>query len=72
MLKFVVFAGHFESESPAIYDNSLILPLATQFEGGGSFVPADGKYRLRTGRSPGREPDASEICKLLAEMKLGE
>ncbi|HVN67250.1 MAG TPA: molybdopterin-dependent oxidoreductase, partial [Candidatus Sulfotelmatobacter sp.] len=43
MLKFVVFAGHFASESPAIYDNSIILPLATQFEGGGSFVLADGR-----------------------------
>lgn len=73
MLKFVVFAGHFESESPAIYDNSLILPLATQFEGAGSFVTADGQLAVCAPIAPAAgSKTLPEICRLIAEISPAE
>ncbi|MDD4179357.1 MAG: molybdopterin-dependent oxidoreductase [Candidatus Margulisbacteria bacterium] len=73
MLKFVVFAGHFESESPAIYDNSIILPLATQFEGGGSYLLADGTIASCQPVAPkvGSET-LTNICGFLAEGRLDD
>ncbi|MCU0641035.1 MAG: molybdopterin-dependent oxidoreductase [Candidatus Margulisbacteria bacterium] len=72
MLKFVVYAGYFESESPAIYDNSIILPLASQFEGGGSYVLADGSLAACEPIVPaaGSVP-LEKICGLLADCKPG-
>jgi anaerobic selenocysteine-containing dehydrogenase len=73
MLKFVVYAGHFESESPAIYDNSIILPLATQFEGGGSYLLADGSLAACEPIAPAvGSATLSRICGLLAESSLGK
>jgi len=72
MLKFVVFAGHFESESPAIYDNSIILPLATQFEGGGSYLLADGMIASCQPVVPGAGSETlAKICGLLAYINVG-
>jgi anaerobic selenocysteine-containing dehydrogenase len=70
MLKFVVFAGYFESESPAIYDNSLLLPLATQFEGGGSYVLADGQIAACEPIAPAvGSRTLPAICSLLAAVE---
>lgn len=72
MLKFVAFAGHFESESPAIYDNSILLPLATQFEAGGSYLLADGKVAECEPVAPAvGSATLTKICGLLAEVGVG-
>lgn len=73
MLKFVVFAGYFESEAPAIYDNSIILPLATQLEGGGSFILADGRTeKAEPIVPPAGQKDLSGIGAQLAEISLAD
>jgi anaerobic selenocysteine-containing dehydrogenase len=73
MLKFVVYAGHFESESPAIYDNSIILPLATQFEGGGSYLLADGTVAACAPVAPAvGSATLARICGLLADINIGQ
>lgn len=71
MLKFVAFTGHFESESSAIYDNSVILPQSTQMDAGGSFVLADGRLVKADPVSPGAgEKTIAEICRLIAGAEV--
>jgi anaerobic selenocysteine-containing dehydrogenase len=66
MLKFVAFSGHFESESPAIYDTSVILPQATQMEAAGSFLLADGRVeKLAPLAAPAGERTCAEICRMI-------
>jgi len=72
MLKFVAFSGHFESESPAIYDTSVLLPQATQMEAAGSYRLADGRLeKLAPVAAPAGERTCAEICRMIGGNLVG-